>query len=122
MRTAATAAVLILCPFFADDAEAARTGKKQLWGAVAYSGSTGAYGYAVDMKSKREAETQAFRNCGNDCDLVKSFRDACGAIAVKAKRASPETGASRAIAEKKALAKCGDSECSVAVWACTTEK
>jgi Domain of unknown function (DUF4189) len=121
MRIAATAAVLILCPAFADDAFAARTGKKQLWGAIAYNNGTGAYGYAVDMKSKRDAETQAHRQCGSDCDRIKSFRDACGAVAANARHAFIETGASRAIAESKAGKKCGG-DCAIAAWACTTEK
>src|SRR5207245_11488213 len=38
------------------DAAAARYGKRQLWGSIAYSTKTCAYGYAVDRKTKREAE------------------------------------------------------------------
>jgi len=34
---------------------------------------------------------------------------------------SSDTGASREIAEAKALRKCGDN-CKIAVWACTSEK
>jgi hypothetical protein len=122
MRTLAIACALLAFCVLAAEALAARSGKRQLWGAIAYDTKTGVYGYAVDMKSKRDAETEAFRLCGGDCDLIKSFRDACGAVAARPKRVSWETGASRAIAERKALAKCGGDACKIAVWACTTEK
>ena len=121
LRTVA-AAVLLGCSIVTADAIGARAVKKQLWGAIAYNGKTGAYGYAVDMKSKRDAEVEAFRQCGNDCDTIKTFRNTCGAIAVKPKRVFWDTGASREIAETKALKKCGGSECKIPVWACTSEK
>jgi hypothetical protein len=122
MRTVVIAAALLLAVFaLSADVFAARSGKKQLWGSIAYNSRTGAYGYAVDLKSKRDAETAAFRQCGSDCDVIKTFRDACGAIAAKPKRFIWDTGASREIAERKALGKCGG-ECKVAVWACTSEK
>jgi hypothetical protein len=120
--TRTAAAVLIGCAVLAADAIGARAVKKQLWGAVAYSGKTGAYGYAVDMKSKRDAEAEAFRQCGSDCDTIKTFRNTCGAIAVKPKHVVSDTGASREIAEMKALKKCGGNECRIPVWACTGEK
>ena len=82
---------------------------------------TGAYGYAVDRKTKREAEAEAFRICGTNCDLLRTFRDSCGAVAARPKRVASDTGASREIAEAKALRKCGDN-CKIAVWACTSEK
>jgi hypothetical protein len=40
---------------------------------------------------------------------------------VGGKRVTWETGASREIAETKALKKCGDG-CATKVWACTSEK
>ena len=119
MRTAAAAFVLLALAF-AIDADAARYGKKQLWGAIAYSSSSGAYGYAVDRKTRREAESEAYRQCG-DCDVIKTFRDSCGAIAEKPGKFAWQTGASREIVERKALQKCAG-ECRIAVWACTTEK
>src|SRR5438045_3860697 len=67
------------------------------------------------------AETEAFRICGTNCDLVRTFRDSCAAVAARPKRVSSDTGASREIAEAKALRKCGDN-CKIAVWACTSEK
>jgi hypothetical protein len=73
------------------------------------------------VKTKRDAETEAFRQCGSNCDLIKTFRDSCGVVAVGGKRVTWETGASREIAETKALKKCGDG-CATKVWACTSEK
>ena len=122
MRSFAIAAALLAFSALATDtAAAARSGKRQLFGSIAYNSKTGAFGYAVDLKTKRDAETEAFRQCG-DCDVIKTFRDACGAIAEKPKKFAWETGASREIAERKALQKCGGAECKIAVWACTSEK
>ena len=122
MRTIAATGLLLAFAVFAIDAGAARYGKRQLFGSIAYNSKTGTYGFAIDRKTKREAETEAFSQCGSNCDLVKTFRDACGAIAAKEKRVSWDTGASREIAETKALRKCGRDSCKITVWACTTEK
>jgi hypothetical protein len=81
---------------------AAQQPKKALWGAIAYSTKTGAYGYAVDYATKRAAETEAFRICGTNCDLVRSFRNSCAAVATREKRVASDTGASREIAQAKA--------------------
>jgi uncharacterized protein DUF4189 len=121
VRALTWALVLLALLVFALDAAAARYGKRQLWGAIAYDSKTGAYGFAVDVKTKREAESGAFAKCGSNCDLIKTFRDACGVVATGGKRVTWETGASREIAETKAMKKCGDG-CSIKVWACTSEK
>ncbi len=121
MRTFAIAAALLAFSILANDAAGARVGKRQLWGSIAYNSKSGVFGYAVDRKTKRDAETEAFRQCG-DCDVIKTFRDSCGAIAQRPKKFVWETGASREIAERKALQRCGGAECKIAVWACTSEK
>jgi Domain of unknown function (DUF4189) len=118
----AAAVALIGCVVAAGATGARVVKKQQLWGAVAYNSKTGAYGYAVDVKSKRDAEAGAFRQCGNDCDTIRTFRNTCGAIAVKPRHTYWDTGASREIVETKVLKKCGDAQCKVVVWACTTEK
>ncbi len=100
----------------------ARTAPKNAWGAVAYSSATGAYGYAVDRPSRRAAETDAFRQCGDGCDVVRTFSNACGAIAESERHYAWDTGASREIAEMKARRKCGSDSCRIAVWACTRGK
>ena len=117
---AVAAGLALLALVISSDADAARNGKRQLWGAIAYNSKTGAYGYAVDQKTKRDAETSAFNQCGSGCGMIKTFRDACGVVAV-GKRVVYEAGASREIAESKAMTKCGDA-CSIKVWACTSEK
>jgi hypothetical protein len=120
MRTVLVRAVwVVLASTLATGAaEAQKSAKKGLWGAIAYSTGTGAYGYAVDRTTKRDAETEAFRICGTNCDLVRTFRNGCGAVAARPKRVASDTGASREIAQAKALRKCGDN-CKIAVWACT---
>jgi uncharacterized protein DUF4189 len=121
VRTIAGLLVLLALLIAAVDAVAARQGNRQLWGAIAYSTKTGSYGFAVDRRTRREAEMEAFRQCGSNCDLIRTFRDACGAVAAKPNRVSSDTGASREIAQMKALKKCG-SDCAIKVWACTSEK
>jgi len=111
-----------LCLALAGGAFAATHAKRQLWGAIAYHSSTGVYGFAVDLKTKREAEAEAVRQCGADCDVIKTFRNACGAIAEHARHFAWDSGASREIAERKAITKCGGKDCRVVVWACTAEK
>jgi len=121
-RIAVVVGLIVAFASFSIDAAAARQGKRQLWGAIAYSSKSGSYGYAVDRKTRREAEADAFRQCGSNCELIRTFRDACAAVAAKPTRTSSDTGASRQIAEMKALKKCGGGDCAVKVWACTSEK
>ena|SRR5258706_16213744 len=75
---------------FSIDAAAARQGKRQLWGAIAYSSKSGSYGYAVDRKTRREAEADAFRQCGSNCELIRTFRDACAAVRSEERRVGKE--------------------------------
>jgi hypothetical protein len=121
MKTIAIAFALLAFAVLATDASGARNGKRQLWGSIAYNSKSGIFGYAVDQKTKREAETEAYRQCGGDCDVIKSFRDACGTIAQQPGKFVWRTGASREIAEQKALQRCG-ADCAIVVWACTTER
>src|SRR5258708_17594490 len=106
MRSFAIAAALLAFSVLATDASGARVGKRQLWGAIAYNSKTGAFGYAIDRKTKREAETAAFSQCGSNCDLIKTFRDSCGVVAVGGKRVVSDTAASREYAETTVLRKC----------------
>jgi hypothetical protein len=114
-------ASLALASALPQPAFAARPSQRGAWGAIAYSTTTGAYGFAVDQASRRAAETQAFRQCG-DCDVMKTFRGACGAIAEAEKHYAWDTGPSREIAEMKARRKCGADACRISVWACTGGK
>jgi hypothetical protein len=109
---------VVLASTLAAGVAEAQKASKGLWGSIAYSTRTGAYGFAVDRTTKRDAETEAFRTCGTNCDLVRSFRNGCAAVAARPNRVASDTGASREIAQAKALRKCGDN-CKIAVWACT---
>lgn len=119
---AITIATIVLAFALADAAAAAARSKRPLWGAIAYDSKSGAYGYAVDLASKRAAESEAFRRCGSDCDVTRTFRNACGAVAGDERHFSWSTGANREIAERKALDKCARNACKILVWACTSEK
>ena len=88
-------------------------------GAIAYHRDSGSFGYTTDAKNSREAKTEALKQCNHPkCEVVASFRGACGAVANGPKRFAATTGAIRQEAETRALRKCGDA-CTVAVWACT---
>ena len=54
--------------------------------------------------------------------MIRSFRNACGAIAKDAQRFIWATGATRAITEQQALDECTGDACAIVVWACTSEE
>ena len=88
-------------------------------GAIAYHRDSGSFGYTTDAKNSREAKTEALKQCNHPkCEVVASFRGACGAVANGPKRFVATTGATRQEAETRALRKCGGT-CEVVVWACT---
>ena len=94
------------------------------YGAIAYSSSTGRYGYSYDFGSRAEAENYAISKCGRgDCVVKVWFKNACGALAV-GRRGALGWGlaGSRGSAEDRALSECQSrtSGCSVRTWACTT--
>jgi len=54
------------------------------YGAIAYSKSTGSYGYSYDASSKESAFESAIDYCGkSDCKAVLWVNDSCGALARK---------------------------------------
>ncbi len=56
---------------------------QDMYGAIAYSSSTGRYGYSYDWGSRSEAEDYARSQCGrSDCAIKVWFKNACGALAV----------------------------------------
>ena len=94
------------------------------YGAIAYSSSSGRYGYSYDFGSRAEAENYAISKCGrSDCVVKVWFRNACGALAV-GQRGGLGWGwsGSRGGAEDIALNECQakTSACNVRVWSCTT--
>jgi hypothetical protein len=94
--------------------------KKGLHGAIALQRETGQLGYAYDSTTSRAAKTEALKQCAHPrCEVVASFRGACGALARGPKKYFPATGATRPEAEAKALRLCAAKECDVITWACT---
>ena len=94
--------------------------KKGVFGAIALQRETGRLGYAYDSATSRAAKIEALRQCADaHCEVVASFRNACGALARGPKKYFPATGATRPEAETKALRLCAARECEVAAWACT---
>jgi hypothetical protein len=94
--------------------------KKGAYGAIALQRETGQIGYTVDAATSRAAKIEALRQCDHPrCEVVASFRNACGALARGSKQFLPATGATRQETEAKALRLCAAKDCEVAVWACT---
>ena len=99
---------------------AAANPKKLVHGAIAYEPGRRAVGYAYDFKSSRDAKIEALKQCGNPaCEVVLSFRNACGAVARGPGKPFAVTGATRAEAETKAMRLCGHKACEIVAWACT---
>jgi hypothetical protein len=96
------------------------------FGAIAYSPSAIAHGYAFDYATQAEAEARALAECnskGQGCQAAIWFRNGCGALAVASDGSwGSDWGADQQSAEQKALALCGkySSSCSVVRWVCTT--
>jgi serine/threonine-protein kinase len=121
--TARVAAVLAAAMFIAAaalPAHAATKPKKSAYGAIAYEPGRRTTGYSHDFKSDREARLEALRQCGEPaCEVLVSFRNACGALARGPVKPFAATGVTRAEAETKALRRCGHKACEVVAWACT---
>jgi len=101
-------------------ADAATHPKKSAYGAIAYEPGRRATGYSYDFKSAREAKVEALRQCGDPaCEVLVSFRNACGAIAQGPGKPFAVTGATRAEAQTKALRRCDHKACQIVAWACT---
>jgi serine/threonine-protein kinase len=94
-------------------------------GAIAYSPSTRAHGWAYDYASRREAESRALSECrrhAGDCVVPVWFCNACGALAAGSEGYGSGWGTSRKVAEGSALQSCRrySGDCSVMRWVCTT--
>ena len=97
------------------------------YGAIAYSPSSGEYGYSYEFETQGEAERRALAECasagGEQCEIVVWFNQACGAIAKSDTGAwGADWGESRAEAEAKATAICdrySDHRCGVLHSQCT---
>lgn len=95
------------------------------YGAIAFSMSTGAHGWANDFGSRAAAETTALQNCrryAGDCSVVSWFRNACGALAVGSGNAyGTSWGSTRQLAEQLAMRECTNRAggCGIRRWVCT---
>ena len=99
---------------------------KVTFGAIAYGPESEATGWSYDYETEDEARHMALRNCaphGNDCRVVMSFSNACGAVAAGSnKRYAIGEGVSEKQAQADAMAKCskaGGTECDIQAWSCT---
>jgi len=94
------------------------------YGALAYSTSSGRYGYSYDYGSRESAEERAISECNdNTCSAVLWFKNACAALATGDGHAYGTGWASeRAEAENTAMSYCNKygSNCSITRWVCTT--
>jgi len=93
------------------------------FGAIAFSQDTGAVGYGYDYPSRAAAEERALDECGEACEVVVWFQNACGALAVGDDNGYGSAwAANRREAENIALNNCKQNaeNCSVRRWVCTT--
>ena len=113
-------ATLVFAFAMATPVHAATHPKKAAWGAIAYEPDRRATGYSYDFKTAREAKIEALKQCRDPaCEVLVSFRNACGAIAQGPGKPFAVTGATRAEAQTKALRLCGHKACEIVAWACT---
>ncbi len=102
-------------------AVAGQCGYDYCWGAVGV-GSGGAWGYSYGQFSEADAVNELQRECGGDCDTVRTFYNTCGAMA---QGSSGNWGFgwadSQSQAEANAMGYCYENGggCSIRVWACS---
>lgn len=120
--------VLTAAPGAARDEEPNDQGDaaQEFYGAIAYSPTTRAHGWAYDYASRGEAKRHALAQCnrhGGDCVVPVWFRNACGALAVGADGYGSGWGANRKLAETYAIQSCGrySGGCAIIRWVCTTK-
>src|SRR5262245_61101918 len=109
----------ILTP--AATAVAAARDEERTFGAIAYSPTTRAHGWAYDYGSREDAESRAMAKCSRhagDCFVPVWFRSACGALAIGVDGYGSGWGASRKLAETYALQSCNrySGGCAVVRW------
>jgi hypothetical protein len=120
------AAVLMLAATSATAEPEAGNGAEEYFGAIAYSPTTRAHGWAYDYASRAEAERRAMAKCSRhapDCFVPVWFRNACGALAIGFDGYGSGWGASRKLAENYALQSCRrySGGCWVVRWVCTSK-
>jgi hypothetical protein len=96
------------------------------YGAIAYSSTTKAHGWARDYPGRSAAEKAAVANCAQhaaDCSPVLWFRNACGALATGPKGAGWAWAHAQEAADRDALNACAKHSraCTVKQRFCTTK-
>jgi len=96
------------------------------YGAIAYSTSTKAHGWARDYPARSGAEKAALDNCAkhaDDCAAVLWFKNACGALATGPKGAGWAWARAQEAADRSALTACGkhSKACTVKQRVCTSK-
>ena len=118
--------IMALTTSFLIAASSSHASAKNYYGAIAYSPSTQAMGWAYDYNTKWAANNAALKKCrkhASDCRIATWFRNACGAIAVGGNGGwGAHWGHSVKNAKWKARKTCKrhDSYCKVRRWVCTT--
>src|SRR3972149_2600828 len=93
---AAPAFVAVALFGHAGPVSAAKQSKKSAYGAIAYEPARRATGYSYDFKTAPEAKVEALKQCGEPaCEVLVSFRNACGAVARGRSKPITARGAAR---------------------------
>ncbi len=94
-------------------------------GAIAVDDEVGelepGYGYVTGMSSEKEAKAGALKECrnsGNKSCTVAVWFNKCGAYANSRKYSGVGYGATKKIAEARALDECGDAACKILISDC----
>lgn len=92
------------------------------WASLAVSQRTGRVAVAYDYATSAAADAAAVRKCGNgDCGVVVHVTNGCVALAQARNGAWRSAwGASRAVAERTAIAHTAGSGARILAWACTS--
>jgi hypothetical protein len=95
------------------------------YGAIAYSGADGAFGWTVDRDDQARAQRDALRYCaehGSACKSVVWFYNSCGAVAADGGKVAWGRAPTSRQAERIAIEECGKlggRNCSVKVSRCS---
>lgn len=94
------------------------------FGSIAFSQSTGVFGYSHDHGSRRDAEARAMSECssrGRGCKTAIWFKNSCGSVATGTNGWGSAWAGNRREAERAAVNNCSKHThgCKVLAWSCT---
>jgi len=98
----------------------------EYFGAIAYSPTSGVYGFSYDHGSRRDAEARAISECrmrGRGCKIAIWFKNACGSVAVGSNGWGTAWAGTRRDAERAANRNCSryTGGCRTLAWTCTSK-